>query len=170
MRNSLKAAAIAILMTVSFASPAHADKSFWGGAMGAGLGGLLGSQFGHGDGRLAYTGLGVAMGALAGNGIGESLDRADRMHVSSYYGRTSGFSPNYYYVHPRYEPTYVAPPMHSTRIIYVQQPTYVTGGYVGVSTPQEYCREYTQTVRIGDEIRDSYGTACLQPDGSWRMQ
>lgn len=33
----------------------------------------------------------------------------------------------------------------------------------------EYCREYTQTVTIGGKTQKGYGTACLQPDGSWRM-
>ena len=34
---------------------------------------------------------------------------------------------------------------------------------------QEYCREYTQTVLIGGMRHKSYGTACMQPDGSWKM-
>lgn len=33
----------------------------------------------------------------------------------------------------------------------------------------EYCREYTKPVRIGGERQESYGTACRQPDGSWRI-
>ena len=32
-----------------------------------------------------------------------------------------------------------------------------------------YCREYTQPVMIGGVRRNSYGTACQQPDGSWRI-
>lgn len=32
-----------------------------------------------------------------------------------------------------------------------------------------YCREYTQTVRVGGVLQPSYGTACMQPDGSWEM-
>ncbi len=31
------------------------------------------------------------------------------------------------------------------------------------------CREYTQTIRIGDEEHQAFGRACLQPDGSWRL-
>jgi hypothetical protein len=31
------------------------------------------------------------------------------------------------------------------------------------------CREYTQTIRIGDEEHQAFGRACLQPDGSWRI-
>ena len=32
-----------------------------------------------------------------------------------------------------------------------------------------YCREYQRTVRIGGRERQSYGRACLQPDGSWKI-
>jgi hypothetical protein len=32
-----------------------------------------------------------------------------------------------------------------------------------------YCREYQVTVMVGGMPRPGYGTACLQPDGSWQM-
>ncbi|HRC26474.1 MAG TPA: hypothetical protein PKX87_03485 [Alphaproteobacteria bacterium] len=32
---------------------------------------------------------------------------------------------------------------------------------------EAYCREYTRTVWIGGQARESYGTACLKPDGAW---
>ena len=31
-----------------------------------------------------------------------------------------------------------------------------------------YCREYQRNVTIGGRVQNMYGTACLQPDGSWR--
>lgn len=31
-----------------------------------------------------------------------------------------------------------------------------------------YCREYQQKVTIGGVVRQTYGTACMQPDGSWQ--
>lgn len=33
----------------------------------------------------------------------------------------------------------------------------------------DYCREYTRTVTIGSRREEAYGTACLQPDGQWRI-
>lgn len=33
----------------------------------------------------------------------------------------------------------------------------------------QYCREYIQTVTIAGKTQKGYGTACLQPDGSWRI-
>lgn len=38
----------------------------------------------------------------------------------------------------------------------------VTGG--------DYCREYTQSLTIAGKTQKGYGTACLQPDGSWELQ
>ena len=32
-----------------------------------------------------------------------------------------------------------------------------------------YCREYTQAVTIGGVKQSSYGTACQQPDGTWKI-
>jgi len=34
----------------------------------------------------------------------------------------------------------------------------------------QYCREYQQEIIVGGEPQKSYGTACRQPDGSWRIQ
>lgn len=34
----------------------------------------------------------------------------------------------------------------------------------------EYCREYKQTIQVGGEPQQAYGTACRQPDGSWQIQ
>jgi hypothetical protein len=31
------------------------------------------------------------------------------------------------------------------------------------------CREYQATATVGGRPQESYGTACLQPDGSWRI-
>jgi hypothetical protein len=34
---------------------------------------------------------------------------------------------------------------------------------------QDFCREFTSTVTIGNRTQDSVGTACLNPDGSWQI-
>ena len=53
--------------------------------------------------------------------------------------------------------------------------TILVGGFALGVAPQEaraggdYCREYTRTVYIGGRIQEAYGTACLQPDGSWMV-
>lgn len=39
----------------------------------------------------------------------------------------------------------------------------------GQASAGDYCREYTRTVYIGARAQEAYGTACLQPDGSWMI-
>lgn len=33
----------------------------------------------------------------------------------------------------------------------------------------DYCREYTRTIYIGARQQEAYGTACLQPNGDWKI-
>ena len=54
-------------------------KQTGGTLLGAGLGGLAGSQIGGGKGRLAAVAVGTLLGAFVGNKVGQSLDRADRL-------------------------------------------------------------------------------------------
>ena len=46
-----------------------------------------------------------------------------------------------------------------------QSATYAGGSYSDGTCLQE--REYQTTVTVGGRTVDAYGTACLQPDGSW---
>jgi surface antigen len=32
-----------------------------------------------------------------------------------------------------------------------------------------YCREFQQTITVGGQTQQGYGTACRQPDGSWKI-
>lgn len=129
-------------------------KQSMGTLGGAVLGGLAGSQFGGGEGRLWTTGAGVLLGAIVGGNIGKSLDRADR----AYMGQT----------------TYnVLENGRSGQTATWRNPD--SGNY-GTVTPErayqnggDYCREYSQTVTIGGRSERAYGTACRQPDGSWQI-
>ncbi|NTU76325.1 MAG: hypothetical protein HGA90_00670 [Alphaproteobacteria bacterium] len=57
-------------------------------------------------------------------------------------------------------------------------PAYVSGGYMDGDyaerssqiSSSSYCREFTQQVRIDGRLQESYGTACLQSDGSWKIE
>jgi uncharacterized protein YcfJ len=46
-----------------------------GTLIGAGAGGLLGSQVGRGTGRIVATGIGVLLGAMAGDAVGQNMDQ-----------------------------------------------------------------------------------------------
>jgi surface antigen len=127
-------------------------KETVGALGGAALGGLIGSQIGSGSGQLAAVAVGTLAGAFLGSQIGKSLDQRDREYAyraqysAVQYGRPYNWhnpqSGNYGHVEPG--PAYASP--------YGQQ-----------------CREYTHTVYIGGRPERAYGTACLQPDGSWRI-
>jgi hypothetical protein len=38
------------------------------------------------------------------------------------------------------------------------------------AAPQQQCREFNTPVTIGGQTQQAYGTACLQADGSWKVQ
>ena len=156
IRSILTISLIATCCTMGCSSAGHAgDAAAIGTGLGAAFGGILGSNFGKGRGQIAATGLGVAVGGLVGNNIGHTIE-AER------YRRTYPTADSYViYSDPQpfsyydYTPNYVAPP--------APPPTY--------EDPQigTYCREFSQEIRIDGQLHESYGTACLQPDGSWRI-
>lgn len=178
---------------VSYIPPSHAsDTSLLGASVGAALGGFAGSQIGKGDGQLAATGAGVFLGGMIGNNMAQSIRPTPRASSRAYY-------PSYtttYETYPSYAPNYVAPydyPMGMNPdvrdYVYVRpgaveyysprQTVLVEGNYVGVAPPvrrqhnpqrHRHCREFTQTFRVDGQVRESYGTACLRPDGSWQIE
>lgn len=121
---------------------------------GAVLGGLAGSQVGGGSGRLWTTGAGALLGAFLGGEIGRSLDSADRMAMSQATQQAQ------------------AAPVGQT--IAWNNPDTGNSGTVtpvrdGTSSSGEYCREYQTTIVVGGQEESGYGTACRQPDGSWKV-
>ena len=147
-------------LSLSLAGCVAPDNSGYGtkqtvGALGgAAAGGLLGSQFGGGGGKLAMTGLGVLAGALVGSSIGSSLDRADRAALE----QNTNTALN--------TPTLGQPivwnnPQNGNQVVV----TPTRDGYAG----NEYCREFQQTITVGGRPQTGYGQACRQPDGSWKM-
>jgi surface antigen len=100
--------------------------------------------------------MGVAVGGLVGNSIGHTMDEENSRSVGSGTATsTSIYSDPSPIAYNSYAPNYVAPPTPPP--IYVNQQS------------GAYCREYSQEIRIDGQIQESYGTACLQPDGSWRV-
>jgi surface antigen len=131
------------------------NKTTGGGLLGAGLGGLAGSQFGGGKGKLVTTTVGVLAGALVGSEIGKSLDRADRAYAQQTTQRTLETIPS-----------------RETRA-WSNPDSGVSGTVTPLRTYQPTagtnCREYQQTITIGGRTEQGTGTACRQPDGSWRI-
>jgi surface antigen len=162
MRKTVKMAGLMALLSVAPLAPAHAgNQEIFGTGIGAALGGLLGSQISRGSAQLPVTAAGVFFGGLMGNSIGSSMDRTDRLY-SNHHRYPATIPPTYYEVtRTAYRPNYVAAPDIPPTMYYSAASAY--------TPPTPYCREYSQRVWIGGAVRESYGTACLQPDGSWRV-
>lgn len=125
-------------------------KETTGTVIGGVLGGAVGSQVGGGTGRTVATVVGALIGANIGANVGRSMDDGDRMraaHVleTSRTGQATGW------VNP------------DTRNEYTVTPTRT---YESAGAP---CREYTMRAVVGGQPDNVYGTACRQPDGSWRV-
>ena len=93
----------------------------------------------------------------------------------AYYYGPRYYGPRYYYPPPAvyyYYPHYV--PVAPPPVVYVPVPRGPAVAAQPASpvyqTPQgQYCREYQGTLNIGGTPQPSHGTACLQPDGTWRL-
>ena len=130
------------------------NKQGSGTLIGGVAGGLLGSQFGKGEGKLVATGVGALAGALVGGQIGKTMDEYDKQMLEKSSRQALEYSP-------------------SGNSVEWRNPD--SGNY-GSITPTKtfkesgrYCREYIQEVTIGGEKQKAYGKACRQPDGSWKI-
>lgn len=95
---------------------------------------------------------GTLIGALIGYGIGRStVSRADEARASDVLERNRSGERSTW-VNPDNQSEVTVTPIRTYQ-----------------NSSEEYCREYTTEVRVGGEVRSAYGTACRQPDGSWRI-
>jgi len=131
------------------------QKQTLGTLLGAVSGAVAGAQVGKGKGRIAAVAAGTLLGSLLGGSIGKSLDNADRIAMQQTTQQTLESSP-------------------SGKTVTWKNPD---SGHSGTVTPQpsyknstgEYCREYQQSVTVNGKTERAYGTACRQPDGSWKI-
>jgi surface antigen len=165
MRKFLLTFSAIALVCIFGTTAVHAndDGQVVGTLVGAGLGGLAGNQFGHGAGRVATTTAGVFIGGAIGNDIGRS---ADRSYPPAVYATAPAYTypTGPVYFQTTYVPNYVAPPTPPPEAYFATAAPYYDEDASG------YCREFTQDVRVDDHVEESYGTACLQPDGSWHIE
>jgi surface antigen len=125
-----------------------------GALTGAVAGGLLGNQVGAGEGRVAATAIGAVIGAAVGSEIGRALDENDqrRLYAAQTRALESGRS--------------------GSRAEW-RNPDSGNYGYVvpgpAYSVNNTNCRDYTHTIFIDGSPQTARGTACREPDGSWRV-
>ncbi|WP_407047970.1 glycine zipper 2TM domain-containing protein [Methyloraptor flagellatus] len=127
-------------------------KQSLGTVTGALAGGLIGSQFGGGSGKVLAAGAGAALGALLGGDIGRNLDDRDRELAAQaeYDALEAGPAGS--------ARQWRGPSGHTGSI--TPGPAYAVNQYT--------CRDYTHTIYIDGKPQTARGTACRQPDGTWR--
>lgn len=149
--NSLVTATLAATVVLTGCATYQGQQEQAGMVIGGVLGGVLGSQVGGGHGRTAAIIAGTLAGAAIGGAIGNSMDEVDRMRTAQTLETVRTGVPAQW-----------RNPDTGNQYTVVPTRTYDTA-----SGP---CREYTIDAMIGGRPEKVYGTACRQPDGSWRVQ
>lgn len=126
----------------------HKDAGFLTGAV---AGGLIGSTVGKGSGQVMAIAAGTVAGALIGSSIGQDMDNNDRARMQQALESNAIGQPAYW----RNANTGA-----SYRVTPVKNVTH---------KDNKYCREYRTTADIAGKQQQIYGTACRQPDGSWKV-
>ena len=149
--HKLKIPYIAIAGALAIAG-CQASNETVGQATGAIAGGVIGNQFGGGSGRVAATIVGALAGGVIGGSIGRGLDNRSREAA-------------------------LAAEYNALERGTVGQPVawQGTNGTYGQVVPQQpyqvgsqNCRRYTHTIYIDGVPQEASGTACRNPDGTWR--
>jgi len=125
------------------------------------LGSLLGGAVGVGIAAAAGGGTGAMLGAglggmLIGGLIGNRLDARDKRMASE--AAQKAFESN----RAGQASVWSNPDTGNSGTITPTRTTQLANG--------QYCREYKQTITVGGQTENAYGTACRQPDGSWKIQ
>jgi len=154
-RRLAAALALSGMVTLSAcASDPNHPKQDAGTVLGGVTGALIGSQFGGGTGRLVGVGVGAVLGAMVGSQIGKSMDQSDHDHYRLAAMQASSA--------PIDQPIQWNNPdtgHHGT----------VTAVNDGRDAYGNYCRRYRSTIWIDNHPQESTGTACQQPDGTWKI-
>lgn len=153
-RMSQVATVVALSFSVSCTPADYGPRETTGGLTGAVLGGLLGAQFGRGDGNLVATGAGVLIGTLIGSEIGRSMDDIDRLRANE-----------------AIQAAYRAEVGETIRWNNAQSGNSGTVTVLrdGVAASGRYCRDYQQTITIDGRRAVGTGIACRESDGTWRI-
>jgi len=151
----LKGVALGILVVVVFTgcSTIESNPKTTIGAVGGGtLGGLIAAAAGGSGAAIAASVIG---GILVGGLVGNLLDERDKKMAAEAERKALETAP-------------------SGTTVSWQNPD---NGHKGTVTPVrtyqtssgQYCREYETHVTIEGKSEKAYGTACRQPDGSWKI-
>ena len=143
---------VVVVIAAAFLSGCESSpsKQDIGMATGAVLGGLLGHQIGGGSGQIIATIGGAAVGAFVGSHVGRKMDRADQLRTAealetSRDGRATMWRNS------------------DSGQRYAVTPTRTYEGASG------RCRDFTTVTSMDGREEVVHGTACRQPDGTWKV-
>jgi len=119
---------------------------------GAAVGGVVGSTIGQGRGKILASYVGIAAGGMIGNAIGKHMDDLDKLKAQAAF-ENNKTNQSSQWKNPDSGVEYTVTP----------KKTYQASG-------QRYCREYVMTAMIAGKEQQTYGTACRQPDGTWKIK
>ena len=152
MTRTMRAVGVALVVTMAAGCADVGTKTMVGGLGGAAAGGLIGAAAGGGGAGIAA---GVLLGGLLGGAVGNYLDQRDQKLAQQAAHNALETAPS------------------GTTTTWKNPDNGHSGGVTPKRTYQtasgQYCREYTQTITVGGKKQTSYGTACRQPDGQWKI-
>ncbi len=152
--RALKILSVAGLSLALVACQDTGTKEGFGTVLGGIGGAVAGAQFGKGNGQLVGTAVGALAGAFLGREVGKSLDRADQtqMQRATQRAETAPVGQQITWSNPDSGNSGTVTPVREGR-----------------DNTGNTCREYQSTVTVGGKTEQAYGTACRQPDGSWKI-
>ena len=145
-KNFIAVCAAGLILGACDSNPSKQDIGMVSGAV---LGGIIGHQIGGGSGNTVATIGGAALGGFVGNRIGRKMDESDQRQAAQTLetGRDRDESS---WRNPKTGNGYSVTPKRT---------------YQGPNGP---CRDFETTTEIDGRKETVQGTACRQPDGSWK--
>jgi surface antigen len=129
------------------------NKQGTGTIVGAVAGGAAGAAIGGSKNRIPGLAIGAVVGGILGNEIGRQMDERDRQLAAA----------------AEYQALEYGQPGASTPW---DNPSSQHRGQIVPGKPYQqgnlFCRPYTHTIYIGGQPQTARGTACRQPDGTWK--
>ena len=154
--HAITSALAAAALTSGCATMSESETA--GTVLGGVAGAVVGNQFGKGSGRTAATALGAIIGATAGRNIGKSLDATSQARAGAAAEQaleTADVGESITWENAANE----GGPAHGAATVIRQ----------GADSDGRTCREFQQTVTIGGRQEQSYGTACRDANGDWKL-
>ena len=122
-----------------------------GTVLGAVAGGMIGSTVGRGDGRTVAIIAGSLLGAYVGSEMGRYMDENDARKANAALEYNRDNQPSTWH-NPNSGADFETTPTRTYQ-----------------ANNGQYCREYQTDIIVNGRHEKAYGTACRQPDGSWKV-